>query len=232
MTAEEWDRTTDLEAMLDRAGEPLPARKLLLLNAAFARRVAGVMPDDSARGLIELTERRADGLVGDEEWAGTLGAVLDQYLGNEAARDGAGGATFGVLMRLYRTEPVETLRLAAAVVEARQYLAYHTGYPATLRPEEWVQMAARTEVTELAELCRCVIGNPYLPVAVRADWHTSTVVALARGVYEERAFDRLPILADALQDAGCENETILAHCRGAGPHARGCWVVDGLLGKE
>jgi hypothetical protein len=63
-------------------------------------------------------------------------------------------------------------------------------------------------------------------------WRTSTVVALARGIDEEKAFDRLPILADALQDAGCDNDDLLEHCRGRGVHVRGCWVVDLVLGKE
>ena len=62
-------------------------------------------------------------------------------------------------------------------------------------------------------------------------WLTSDVVALARGIYDERTFDRMPILADALQDAGCDSADILNHCRGAGPHVRGCWVVDLVLGK-
>ena len=69
-------------------------------------------------------------------------------------------------------------------------------------------------------------------VALDPNWLTSTVVALARGIYEERAFDRLPILADALEDAGCDSADLLAHCRGDGPHVRGCWVIDVLLGKE
>ena len=60
---------------------------------------------------------------------------------------------------------------------------------------------------------------------------TSTVVALARGIYESRDFSAVPILADALQDAGCENADVLEHCRGEGPHVRGCWVVDLVLGK-
>jgi hypothetical protein len=63
-------------------------------------------------------------------------------------------------------------------------------------------------------------------------WLTSGVVSLAIGIYEERAFDRMPILADALQDAGCDNEDILSHCRGLGPHCRGCWVCDLCLGKQ
>jgi hypothetical protein len=62
-------------------------------------------------------------------------------------------------------------------------------------------------------------------------WLTSTVVSLAAGIYADRAFDRLPILADALQDAGCASADVLEHCRGPGPHVRGCWVVDLLLGK-
>jgi hypothetical protein len=63
-------------------------------------------------------------------------------------------------------------------------------------------------------------------------WLTSDALALARGIYAEEAFDRMPILAGALQDAGCDNDEILNHCRGPGPHVRGCWVVDLLLGKE
>lgn len=63
-------------------------------------------------------------------------------------------------------------------------------------------------------------------------WLTSTVVALARGINADAAFDRLPILADALEDAGCTNDDVLNHCRGGGPHARGCLVIDRLLGRE
>jgi hypothetical protein len=58
------------------------------------------------------------------------------------------------------------------------------------------------------------------------------VVSLAWGIYDDRAFDRMPILADALQDAGCDDEQILDHCRGPGRHLRGCWVVDLVLAKE
>jgi hypothetical protein len=80
-------------------------------------------------------------------------------------------------------------------------------------------------------LIRCVFGNPYRHTAFDPAWRTEAAVALARGVLEERAFDRLPVLADALEDAGCADPDVLAHCRGAGPHARGCWVIDGLLGR-
>jgi hypothetical protein len=83
-----------------------------------------------------------------------------------------------------------------------------------------------------ASSLRCIFGNPFRPVTFDLSWLTSTVVALATGIYQDRAFDRMPILADALQDAGCENEDILNHCRGEGVHVRGCWLVDLILGKE
>ena len=70
------------------------------------------------------------------------------------------------------------------------------------------------------------------PPRTASAWRTSTVVALARGIYEERAFDRLPMLADALEEAGCEDADMLAHCRRSGPHVLGCWVVDLVLGKK
>ncbi|MCE9568048.1 MAG: hypothetical protein K8U57_39100 [Planctomycetes bacterium] len=81
-------------------------------------------------------------------------------------------------------------------------------------------------------MLRDIFGNPFRPVAFEAAWNTSTVVALAQEMYASRDFSAMPILADALQDAGCDNDDILQHCRGAGPHVRGCWVVDGILGKS
>jgi hypothetical protein len=70
------------------------------------------------------------------------------------------------------------------------------------------------------------------PIPLNAEWRTDTAVTLARQMYESRDFSAMPILADALQDAGCDNEDVLSHCRGPGPHVRGCWVVDLVLGKE
>jgi hypothetical protein len=86
--------------------------------------------------------------------------------------------------------------------------------------------------SELVPVVHDIFGNPFRPVAVEPAWLTSTVVALAEGVYQDRAFDRLPILADALMDAGCDNDDVLNHCRGEGPHVRGCWVVDLLTGRK
>lgn len=86
--------------------------------------------------------------------------------------------------------------------------------------------------TTRCALLRCIFGNPFRPVTVAPDWKSETAVALATGIYQERAFDRLPILADALEEAGCDHPDVLGHCRRPGPHARGCWVVDLVLGKS
>jgi hypothetical protein len=79
----------------------------------------------------------------------------------------------------------------------------------------------------LADLTRDVMGNPFRFVSI----DPVTVVAFAHAIYDECAFDRMPIHAFALEDAGCTNADILDHCRGPGPHVRGCWVVDLLTGR-
>ena len=80
-------------------------------------------------------------------------------------------------------------------------------------------------------LLRCIFGNSFRSLVADVSWITSSVDSLAESIYTDRAFDRLPILADALEAAGCTNADILGHCRGPGPHVRGCWVVDLILGK-
>jgi hypothetical protein len=93
----------------------------------------------------------------------------------------------------------------------------------------------RSEADALAlhvRLIRDIFGNPFRPVSFSPEWRTDTVLALARQMYESRDFSAMPILADALQDTGCDNETVLAHCRDPNQvHARGCWVVDLVLEK-
>ncbi|MBY0458695.1 MAG: hypothetical protein K2V38_15255 [Gemmataceae bacterium] len=74
--------------------------------------------------------------------------------------------------------------------------------------------------------------NPFLPLAWQPDWCTQTVRSLAAHIGATRDFGAMPILADALQDAGCEDEQVLRHCREERAHARGCWVLDAILGKE
>lgn len=110
----------------------------------------------------------------------------------------------------------------------------------------WVQLALRCvnddpclqrdDITDsnrplVASLLRELIPNPFLPLIWNPVWFTSTVRDLAAHIYTRREFTALPILADALQDAGCDAEQILNHCRANKPHTRGCWVFDAILAK-
>jgi hypothetical protein len=86
-----------------------------------------------------------------------------------------------------------------------------------------------------AALFREVVRGPYRPLYFRdawRQWQDSTILRIAQGVYEDRAFHRLPILADTLLDSGCDSDELIAHCHSPGPHVRGCWAVDLILGKS
>jgi hypothetical protein len=88
-----------------------------------------------------------------------------------------------------------------------------------------------TEARPQAALLRDIFGGLFSSAKLNSLWVTSTVFSLARQMYESRDFFAMPILADALEDAGCDDAAILGHLRGPGPHVRGCWAVDLLLGK-
>ena len=99
---------------------------------------------------------------------------------------------------------------------------------------DWDLGLFRVERRAQAELVHDIFGNPFRPATIDPKWlawNDGTVPKLAQTIYDDRRFDLLPILADALEEAGCDDAGILAHCRGTGPHARGCWVVDLILGK-
>jgi hypothetical protein len=134
----------------------------------------------------------------------------------------------------------------AALDEVRRYWGNEDQFAWPERPDEWATDFAancpRGEVeyeeqegfpqaAELPPILRDVFGNSFRPVTAESRWLTPTVVGLARGVYEDRAYDRLPILADALEDAGCADADLLGHLRSPGPHVRGCWALDLILGK-
>ena len=92
--------------------------------------------------------------------------------------------------------------------------------------------ATMAEYREQATLVRCVFGNPFRPRPVRQAWLGHEVTALAAAIYAERAFERMPVLAGALETAGCPSADPIEHCRAGRQHARGCWVLDLLLGKD
>ena len=139
-----------------------------------------------------------------------------------------GRATFEE-MNAFNTEPVAAESAAHAALDCQNEVRYRNRR-AGAWPGEPTYRAA--EARAQSELLRDIFGNPFRPVAFDPEWWTDTAVAIARQMYESRDFSAMPILADALQDADCDNADVLDHCRGPGPHVRGCWVVDLVLGNE
>ena len=85
---------------------------------------------------------------------------------------------------------------------------------------------------EQADTIRELFGNPFRPVVLNPRWLTSTVIGIAESIDRHAQYHNMPILADALEEAGCDNSDILTHCRADQPHARGCWVLDLLTGRK
>ena len=96
---------------------------------------------------------------------------------------------------------------------------------------KWDQEYTGEEEQQIA-LLRDIVGNPFHPVVADRSWLTQDALMLARAIYDNRAFNRMSILGDALEKAGCDNADILAHCRSKAEHVRGCWAVDAILGKS
>jgi hypothetical protein len=135
------------------------------------------------------------------------------------------------ILTAFRSPPIMADVCSTALVALVTTLREHGG----VSSDEELQSGAAKGELELAaqaDLLRCVAGSPFREVRFEPGWRSSNVVGLARGIYRDRAFDRLPILSDALLDAGCNEEAIVTHCRDGRPHTRGCWVVDLIFGTK
>ncbi len=174
--------------------------------------------------MIEVLERHVDGLVGQ-------GQYEDAVLAAAFARADA-EAKVGLNDSEERLESAPGLAAAAASTVrggAAQFAARAVGCSSPSGFETGFAFEQEAQ----AAILRDLFGNPFRPVALDPEWLTSDVLTLARGIYDDRAFDRMPILADALQEAGCANDDVLNHCRDTERvHVLGCWLVDLLLGKE
>jgi hypothetical protein len=211
MTEEEWLVCNDPEVML-RLGWT-PARKRRLFAVACCARIANVMTE-SGQKAVEAAEAFADGAIDARELAQIR---LRVGYPNAARRDHAANAARAASAQV---------ELLGALDAASQAVRACVTSPAEQDSQHSAERAAQTA------LIRDIFGNPFRPIAFSPEWRTDTVVALASQMYESRDFGAMPILADALQDAGCDSEDILTHCRDPRQvHVRGCWVVDLVLEK-
>jgi len=222
VSEELWIAGIDPHQMSQFLGAAPSERKLRLFACACARRVWHTLfAGDPSRRAVESAERFADNPDNPEELKWARAAIV------RALEWHPGEWAFDVAYWTCSPSLVEQVWGAASC-------AALTATKRTLKSRGHAQadqVRAREEEVQ-SSLLRDIFGNPFSPVAFDPRWLTTDVVALARGIYEDRAFDRLPLLADALMDAGCDSDDILSHCRSEGPHVRGCWVVDLVLGKE
>ena len=250
MTEADWLAIRTAHALREEfAG--LTDRKLHLLTVALLRQVWELLPSDHTRRAVEATERFADGLTTslelarlrstdmletcDQLWLASDSSPVDLALidpdfccwcipcqcGMTEAEERV--LRSGIIPGVKRGIETPDWIAAKAVCWAREMVAWKAG------PEERELAVTGGKLRQLT-VYRDIAGDGWPTDPCWPRWRTGTVRALARGLYRDRAFDRLPILADALQDAGCDDEAVLTHCREATTHARGCWVVDLALG--
>ncbi|VTR93293.1 Uncharacterized protein (Fragment) OS=uncultured bacterium PE=4 SV=1 [Gemmata massiliana] len=206
MTEAEWLACDDVKRLLEPLRDRASARKLRLLACARAWGLSGIAHDPVCLDAIAMAERCADGHVAEPE------------------RDAVFRATCIHSDDVEDLGPLRwTFAFASAFAVGPLAGDIHTHITSVGRTPPNMELQPAH--------VRDIFGNPFRPAPFSPSWRTSTAVELAAQMYESRDFGALPILADALQDAGCDNADVLEHCRGPGPHVRGCWVVDLVLDK-
>jgi hypothetical protein len=228
-----WLKATHPHALVDYlrgVGQASP-RKLRLFAVACCRRIWHLLTDERARRSVEVAERYADTAASDAE--------------RLAAQRAAAQCAAALARRTWRSRP---MRGDAPPEWNAAYAAERAATATRCIPEESrvvAAMAARAvhlasrraspeEAPFQAELLRDLFGPlPFRPVQIEPSWLTPNVLALAHTLYEERRFDDVPVLADALEEASCDSRDILGHLRQPGQvHVRGCWCLDALLGRR
>jgi hypothetical protein len=225
MSEEEWITCTtcrDTGKMQDYLPGKGSPRQLRLFACACCRRIEALLSDPRSRRALMVAEQHADGRAGDEAISAAR-EEADQAVSDieDATDEGSDGRLYeAALSALWSVIPAVT---DDGFVELASHAAFYA-LGSTTEPSAEAEVQGRM-------LCDIMDKPPRLSFA-DPSWLTPNVVGVAKGIYEDRAFDRLPILADALMDAGCFDADILEHCRETGEHVRGCWVVDLVLGME
>jgi hypothetical protein len=237
MTEEEWLTTGILYNMLLRSSTLWNHRKLWLFGCACFRRQWHLLVDHRARQYVDTAERHVDGNCSDSEMDTAWELFDTAWRDDSLASDGHLDIHRAMRQLTGIMNSNDSFYLASRVADGFASFATKTQHTDTQGDWDDEKLAnwksyRQHETRMQTDLLRDIFGNPIRPVTLNPTWQTETVVALATAIYADKAFDRMPILADALEDAGCDNADVLSHCRGEGPHVRGCWVVDLLLGKE
>jgi hypothetical protein len=249
MTEAEWQVSTDPVTILKFLRAKDSDRKLRLFGLACCRRISHLLFDERLRRAVDVGELLADGLMTETEAeaAGNATAEAASEVRGvpEVVRWRAAMAAQYLLPRPEESWLLHMVWELVAVAMEGEQLVKEGATPEMV--DAWSEQIDRPGRTTLgwtainpdaiiADILREILGPlPFRRASIEPTmlrWNDGIVVKLAEGMYEDRSFDHLPILADALEEAGCTDADILAHCRQPGQHVRGCWVVDLLLGKE
>jgi hypothetical protein len=241
MTEADWLTCEGPEPMLEFIRGQASDRKLRLFALACCRRIWDWLGERS-RHAIEVMERYLEGRASDEDLRLAMCGARDDWLdefGTHHPSTAAYCATDMTDSDAYPAATGATAEVAEAVrCEAivRKTVSLRGWPPAPDPSEDMVaacheagEAARRSEQAAQCHLLRDIFHGPRRPVYLRGHWRNEAVLQLAKTIYEERAFDRMAELADALEGVGCDDAEILDHCRPPGEHVRGCWVVDALL---
>jgi hypothetical protein len=215
-------------------------RLLYLMAAAVFRTMQRLVPQRRWRKLLDTMEAYADGEATSDQLFSTYEAAGVDDADLPAANCAAANCIHFVLDDYKIREGADVVSDAAGYLGAVAAGVLAPNAELKMEMKVWQEPsfkdAKRAHDQKLCALIRDIFGNPYRqpPVLDRSwlAWNGGTIPNLARTMYASKRFRDLPILGDALEEAGCTDETVLAHCRGPGPHVRGCWVVDWILEKE
>ena len=250
MTEDEWLECTDPAPMLDFLRGKATDRKLRLFACACCRRIWHFMTDMRSREAVAGTELFADGQINEDEYIAVMGPARDvgKFETVGGANQPSASAIHAATAAYFSGRTVDMTRWVADHVyflpdDSQQsdtsFDVLHSAKHAVWAVNAGKQDTRCNERAAHSNLLRDIFGNPFRPVVLDLARRKPTVTALAQAAYDERiqpsgTLDpaRLAVLADSLEEAGCDNADILAHLRGPGPHVRGCWVVDLLLDKE
>jgi hypothetical protein len=235
MTESEWLSCSEPEKMVAFLHRPAGDRKLRLFAGACCQRIRHLFLDERDRE-GSRTRRAVVGLhLFPDDHYRKAGAVAERYAEGLVTEEELARALYPPGWWLSNPGWENVMGWAAGTRAWKSASLYRRSGKADDWPSRWHQDQA-DEFTGQAALLRDIFGPlPFGAVAFDPTWLTwngGTVVHLAQSIYDDRAFDRLPILADALEEAGCADPDILGHCRSGGGHVRGCWVVDLCSGKE
>ena len=237
ITEDVWQAVTDADTLLDYMPVSCSPRLASLLGCGWYRIISPSIPLRELDWVVSVIEKASDEVETLSEWIDANAVV-------EFALNVTRGSAEWIPPEF---KSRNAYAAALAVYRLRQIMDrwshFATARPHSLRENlELVRpgfnfldlsvAAKRHFHTTRIALLRCIVGNPFRPVAFDPRWRTEHTVGIARKMYDDRDFAAMPILADALEEAGCAVEAVLLHCRESGPHARGCWVVDGVLGKR